>query len=243
MVSRSGRPSRRITSGRLSSFRKKILDWYCVHGRILPWRRCGQPVYRLVISELLLQRTRAESVAEFYPDFFRSYPTWASLAQAQRSELILKVRPLGLWRRRAEGLLGLAESIKKRRGRLPPIRSEIESLPGVGQYIANAIELIAFGRPRPLLDVNMARVLERYFGPRRLSDIRYDPYLLRLAQDAIECDESLQLNWAVLDLAAMICTSRSPNCPMCPLQQGCKCAKGISCAKNDPQDLCSRRSR
>jgi A/G-specific adenine glycosylase len=127
----------------------------------------------------------------------------------------------------------LAQALQKRHGRLPSTRRDIEELPGVGQYIANAIELIAFGTPRPLLDVNMARVLERYFGPRNLADIRYDPYLLDLAQGVVECDESLSLNWAVLDLGAMICTLRSPACPACPLRRGCKYARGISCARND----------
>lgn len=189
----------------------------------------------MVVAEILLQRTRAEAVARIYPRFFSAFPSWASLSRAQKASLVPILRPLGLWRRRADVIVELAKSLKSRRGRLPLNRQEIELLPGVGQYIANAIELIGSGTPRPLLDVNMARVLERYFGPRVLADIRYDPYLLKLAQRAVECDKPLTVNWAVLDLGAIICHARLPECPVCPLQRGCNYARGISCAKGDPQ--------
>ena len=228
MKPRSERAMKRITRSRLSTFQSRILRWFDSHGRMLPWRRPRQTVYRMIVSEVLLQRTRAEAVGELYSTFFGLYPSWASLARARRSDLVSILRPLGLWRRRVDVLIKLAKSIRKRNGRLPSSRREIEDLPGIGQYIANAIELIGFGTPRPLLDVNMARVLERYFGPRVLADIRYDPYLLDLAQRIVESDKSLSLNWAVLDLGAMVCTSRSPKCPNCPLHRGCKYAKSIS---------------
>ena len=116
---------------------------------------------------------------------------------------------------------------------VPSTRYQIEELPGVGQYIANAIELIRFGIARPLLDVNMARVLERYFGPRELADIRFDPYLTSLAQAVVDCETPLLLSWAILDLGATVCTSRAPRCASCLLASECNYAKGISCAKGE----------
>ena len=127
----------------------------------------------------------------------------------------------------------LAEAVNQRGGHLPSERGEIEALPGVGQYVANAIELIRWGRPRPLLDANMARVLERYFGPRKLADIRYDPYLQQLAHDVVDCDVSLTLNWAILDLASLVCRSQ-PACFRCPLWRRCNRARGVSRALDDP---------
>ena len=100
-------------------------------------------------------------------------------------------------------------------------RSDIEGLPGVGQYIANAIELFAFGRSRPLIDVNMARVLERCFGKRTLADIRYDARLQRLASLIVHGSDSARLNWAILDLSAIVCKVRVPNCVVCPLKANC----------------------
>ena len=82
----------------------------------------------------------------------------------------------------------------KRNGRFPSTRVEVEALPGVGQYITNATLLLCHGEAQPLLDVNMARVLERVFGPRKLVDIRYDPYLQNLAFEIVQCKGAKELN-------------------------------------------------
>jgi A/G-specific adenine glycosylase len=109
----------------------------------------------------------------------------------------------------------------KRNGRFPSDRADIEALPGIGQYIANAIQLFCHKLPRPLLDVNMARVLERVFGTRKLADIRYDPFLQDLAGRFVRSKMSARLNWAILDLAATICLARNPCCRNCPLAVMC----------------------
>ena len=109
----------------------------------------------------------------------------------------------------------------KKNGRFPRDREAIEALPGIGQYIANAVLLFCHGQPQPLLDVNMARVLERVFGPRKLADIRYDPYLQELARNVVRCKTSAKLNWAILDIAATVCLLRNPCCSECPLTSVC----------------------
>ena len=187
----------------------------------------------MVVTELLLQRTRAEVVARFYCEFFGQYPSWRKLSMATPHELEQFLRPLGLWRRRADVLVRLASALDSRRGRLPSGRADIEALPGVGQYVANAIQLIRWHIPAPLLDVNMARVLERYFGPRQLSDIRYDGYLQDLAWRTVDCDDALAVNWGMLDIGSMICRARQPICSDCPLSRGCNFSRGVSRAKED----------
>ena len=92
----------------------------------------------------------------------------------------------------------------------------------VGQYIASAVLLFCHDQPEPLLDVNMARVLERYFGPREFADIRYDPYLQSLARKVVSCRRPAQMNWAILDLAALVCRTHSPRCGECPVAKGCR---------------------
>jgi A/G-specific adenine glycosylase len=111
-----------------------------------------------------------------------------------------------------------------RRGRFPKRRNEIEELPGIGQYIASAILLFSSGAKEPLLDVNMARVLERCFSPRKLVDIRYDPWLQALARMVVDHKQSAEINWAVLDLAAAYCSTRQPDCVACPLRKCCRYA-------------------
>ena len=110
---------------------------------------------------------------------------------------------------------------EEERGKFPSNRPDIESLPGVGQYIANAICLFALEQSEPLLDVNMARVLERCFGPRRLADIRYDPSLQQVARIIVTGPKSIQINWAILDLASLVCTRKNPACVRCPLLTTC----------------------
>jgi len=203
-------------------FRRRLLAWYAKNGRDLPWRKISTSKYKLVVSEILLQRTRAQSVAGFFNTFFSLYPSWKRLAEAEEAEIGQVLRPLGLWKRRALTLKKLASVIAKRNGRFPRDRAEVEkTLPGVGQYIANAIVLFCHGQPYPLLDSNMARVLERVFGPRELSDIRYDPYLQALAFEIVQCKDAKELNWAILDLAASECLPRKPNCTTCPLGSIC----------------------
>ncbi len=205
-----------------SSFRRNLLAWYGRSGRHFPWRNPSATNYVKIISEVLLQRTRAETVATFLPGFLRQYPSWHLLSLAPKQELELQLKPLGLHTRRAAAVSALAAELRGRNGRFPSEREAIEALPGVGQYIANAVELFVHQRPRPLLDVNMARVLERHFGPRKLADIRYDPYLQDLASRVVDCSTADRLNWAILDLAATVCALKTPSCCRCPVACGCR---------------------
>ena len=206
-------------------FRARMLEWYMQHGRSFLWRKRSASNYNKIIAEVLLQRTRAETVAQLFPSFLARYPSWSLLATANEDELIPLIRPAGLWRRRSRTLISLATEMSKRNGRFPKCREQIEALPGVGQYIANSVMLLCHDRPQPLLDTNMARVLERYFGPRKLSDIRYDPYLQRLAKMVVDCRDAVVLNWAILDFAARSCSIRFPKCGRCPLASECRFAK------------------
>ena len=217
----------------IQHFRAKMLAWYRQHGRHFPWRRRSASNYNKIIAEVLLQRTQAKTVAEFFPIFVARYPSWSQLATANEHELIALIRPLGLWRRRSTALMNLAREMAKRNGRFPKDREQLEALPGVGQYIANSIMLLCHNRPQPLLDTNMARVLERYFGPRTLSDIRYDPYLQHLAKIVVDCPDSKALNWAILDFAAKVCLIRRPKCSQCDLASECRFVKefGVKSSK------------
>ena len=161
-----------------------------------------------------------------------AFPSWASLASATETDLQQFLKPIGLWRRRATALIAFSQAMVIRRGRFPRTREEIESLPSVGQYIANAILLFCHGVPEPLLDTGMARVLERVFGERKMSDIRYDPYLQELAHAIVSMPNPQMINWAILDLASLICRPRNPACPVCPMNKICLYAKRTKALEN-----------
>lgn len=180
-----------------------------------------------MIAEVLLQRTKAETIEKFYPKFLSAFPTWESIANVEIGVLEEQLRPIGLYRQRAKRIKALAIEMVRLMGDFPPAREALEEIPFLGQYIVNAIELQIFHKPSPLLDVNMARVLERYFGERQLADIRYDPYLQALAAKVVDHPRSKQLNWAILDFAASICKSRVPLCKKCLLSTTCTFNKKV----------------
>jgi len=210
-----------ISNKKIKFFQQKILAWYKISGRKFYWRKKGLSNYQYIIAEVLLQRTKAETIARFYPSFIQEFPSWKSLAGASLKKIAKHLKPVGLYTQRSVRLKNLAIEMVKRHGRLPQDRPELESIPFMGQYIANAVELVIFNQPSPLIDVNMARVIERFFGRRKLADIRYDPYLQNLSRKIVNHVNTKKINWAILDHAALICQARKPKCKLCPLKSKC----------------------
>lgn len=203
-----------------------MLKWYKEHGRDFYWRKKSATNYIRIISEVLLQRTKAETVNKFLPSFLKKYPSWNKLGDATEHDLIEILRPLGLSTQRGKRLYKLAQELKKRRGVFPRERMIVEEMPMMGQYITNAYELFILKKPSPLLDVNMARVLERFFSQRKLADIRYDIHLQLLAKDITSHENAVEVNWAILDYAALICTSK-PKCQICIFSAKCSFFKNL----------------
>lgn len=210
-----------ISTKRITFFRRILLRWFRVHGRTFPWRAVDASLYDRIVTEVLLQRTRAETVAAFWPTFCARYPNWRAIESSSVEEIEHTLRPIGLSKQRAPRLHSLARQIIGDDEQFSRDRNRIEQLPGVGQYIANAILTFAHNSPQPLLDTNMARIVERYFGTRKLADIRYDPYLQSLCRALIKGRVGACMNWAILDFAAKFCTARRPSCNGCPLSADC----------------------
>lgn len=208
--------------------RTELIVWFGKYGRDFPWRKRSSTTYMKVVSEILLKRTRAETIATFLPGFVRLYPSWKMLSMVRTEVLEQDLKPLGLAPTRSRVLKGLAQEINKRGGKFPESREELERLPGIGQYTANAILLFCFKQHQPLLDTNMARVIERIFGPREKSDIRLDPQLQSVAKSIVDHEESASVNWAILDFAATVCKRVQPMCYKCPVKTLCDFFKTAS---------------
>ena len=202
-------------------FQDQLLNWFSENRRKFPWRNDSATNYELIISEVFLQRTKAETVGKFLPTFFKRYPSWKQLGEATEEEIQSFIKPLGLYKQRGTRLFKLAQELAKRNGRFPKERYQVEEISMMGQYITNAYELYILKKKSPLLDVNMARLLERFFGKRKLADIRYDPYLQTLAYRVINIEKSKELNWAILDYATLICKIVKPKCKVCWLKTKC----------------------
>lgn len=218
----SADPLTRGEKRKLTRLRSDLLDWAKENGRTYPWRLPGSSTYERIVVEVLLQRTTASAVASFYPAFVHRFPSWETLAAASADELETFLKPLGLWRRRAASLLGLARYAAGVSGEFPRGAASHAEIPGVGQYVSNAISMFQHGANAPLLDVNMARVIERFVRPRRLVDIRYDPWLQAAAHWLVRGKHPERVNWAVLDFAAIVCKARHPLCASCPVSSRCR---------------------
>lgn len=198
-------------------FRERVLEWAKENGRDFPWRHTDDE-YRIVVTEILLQQTTAAAVAKLYDTFYERFPTWQALAGAPSEDLRATIAVLGLGTQRTKRLKQLAAWVSEHAWHLPRTRDELEDIPGIGQYVASALLAISYGEPEPLLDVNMARVLERYFGVRELADIRDDPWLQGVSR---RLAPSVQSSWAILDFASAVCASAAPTCSLCVVRDHC----------------------
>lgn len=201
-------------------FRERLMEWAAENGRDFPWRHTDDE-YRIVVTEILLQQTTATAVARLYDPFYERLPDWQSLHDICESELRELIGVLGLGNQRTKRLKALARWVADNGWHLPTTRDELEEVPGIGQYGASALLAVKYGRPEPLLDVNMARVLERFFGVRELADIRDDPWLQQVGR--LVAPEPAW-GWAVLDLGGAVCRP-VPACSECAVLFRCCCGK------------------
>jgi A/G-specific adenine glycosylase len=139
-----------------------LLEWHKRNCRDFPWRRLSDP-YKILISEILLQKTRAENVVAVFNRFITKYPNAEKLFTASSSELKSEIEILGLHTQRATKLQKLARILVEiYNGTVPNNKKELLELPGIGIYVANAVLCFAFGYDVPLLDTNIGRIIERY---------------------------------------------------------------------------------
>jgi A/G-specific adenine glycosylase len=198
-----------------------MLRWFAQEGRTFPWRRNGD-AYEVLLAELLLHRTRADLVERKFLDLRAAYPRPEHLAAATEDEVVELLRPLG-YSHRSRRLPALGRALVERHGGLvPDNRNALLALPGVGPYIANAVMAVAFNRRVPLLDPNVIRVIGRVFGvssnrPRPRDDEMLWDFVNRL----VPRSKPAEFGLALVDLGALVCTSRKPRCGDCPLRGRC----------------------
>jgi A/G-specific adenine glycosylase len=207
----------------VGTFRKTLLAWGRRNRRVFPWRVTRDP-YRVIIGELLLQRTRGENVVAVYDEMLRRWPTPAKLARARLATIANVIRPLGL-AKRAPIIARFAKVLDAEfNGSVPSDPDLAQRLPGVGPYASRAVQVFARGRDLPLTDWLIARVLRRYFalpeGRRPNADTKLWDVASSLASDGRARDLWL----SVLDLGAAICQPR-PRCGICPLASSCAYAR------------------
>ncbi len=203
-------------------FRRRMLGWFSKEGRSYPWRETSNP-YKVLLAELLLQRTQAAQVEPIYEELSEQFPTVGDLADAPIKKLKMAVGHLGI-NYRAERIRLLAkELVTKYGGEIPENEAELLALPGIGQYAANAVRCLAMGENLPLLDPNIIRVLERVFEiksdkARPVTDKKLWGMVVELTPKG----KAKEFNLALIDFGAIICTKRKPRHDQCPVCSICK---------------------
>ncbi len=205
----------------MTAVRAKLLRWYDVHARSLPWRDTHD-AYAVWVSEVMLQQTRVETVLGYYEPFLTRFPTLHALARAPEDRVMAAWSGLGYYRRARLLHSAAREVVAHHAGRVPRSAEARRALPGIGRYTAGAIGSIAFGLEEPIVDGNVARVFARLFG--------IDTPLGRADTDARLWAESERLvrgprpgafNQALMELGATVCTRAAPRCGECPVRGSC----------------------
>jgi A/G-specific adenine glycosylase len=239
------KPNRQSAIGNRQLYRLAplLLDWFAHNARDLPWRRTRDP-YAIWVSEIMLQQTQVKTVIPYWNRWMRELPTIEAVADASPDKIHKLWEGLGYYTRARNLQKAARQIVAKHGGKFPDDFDDVLALPGIGRYTAGAICSIAFNQPVPILDGNVIRVLTRLFGigenPR---EKKTNAQLWQLAEklvvhasrftvhgsnsrtrtrtkdeDDLVCSN---LNQSLMELGALVCTPRNPQCQICPIKKLC----------------------
>ncbi|NIY67226.1 A/G-specific adenine glycosylase [Streptomyces malaysiensis] len=206
-----------------AALHRPVIDWFDAHARDLPWRRPEAGAWGVMVSEFMLQQTPVNRVLPVYEQWLARWPRPADLAAEPPGEAVRAWGRLG-YPRRALRLHGAAAAIRERHGGdVPRDHAQLLALPGVGEYTAAAVASFAYGQRHPVLDTNVRRVFAR-----AVSGAQYPPNATtaaerKLARLLLPEEEPTAARWAAatMELGALICTARTPDCARCPIAALC----------------------
>lgn len=200
---------------------RKLLDWYQIHGRDLPFRKTNDP-YKIWICEIIFQQTRIEQGLNHYNLFIERFPDVQTLAEASTDDVLLYWKGLGYYSRALNLHKASLQISNDFKGVFPQEYEDILTLKGVGKYTAAAISSICFGKSIPAVDGNFYRVLSRVFADDfDVSNSKAFGYFSDLARQIMPESEAGHFNEAMMDLGSAICKPKNPVCESCPLNNDC----------------------
>ena len=220
---------------------KKILKWYDLNKRSLPWRKdvsLKKKQYFTLVSEFMLQQTQVVTVIPYFNRFIKNIPDLKSLSKVSNKKLIKLWEGLGYYSR-AQNLKKTAQILTKTfKGRLPGSFEDLRSLPGIGNYTASAILAIAFNKNYIPLDGNIERVLKRYLHLKKDKEIQKNNLIQKKSVFG-SSSRSSDYAQALMELGALICKPNNPLCNQCPISKNCKSLqkKDFDLTKNTKKNI------
>lgn len=209
-----------------SRLRQALLPWFRFAARDLPWRRHPTP-YWVWVSEVMLQQTRVEAVITPYTRFMERFPDLRALAAAPLEAVLAAWSGLGYYRRARLLHQAAQHVVREYHGDWPTTPDAVRTLPGIGRYTAGAILSIALNQPEPIVDGNVARVFARWLAiPDNIKSGAVQKQLWELAATWVRAgaragESPRDLNQALMELGATLCTPRQPACEACPVRALC----------------------
>jgi len=219
----------------LPEFHRALAKWFGENGRDLPWRRTRDP-YAILVSEFMLQQTQVVTVMPYYERWLERFPDFTALATAAEADVLHAWQGLGYYAR-ARNLHRAAKYVVQHHGgRLPDDPEAISQLPGVGRYTVGAIASFAFDQPVATVDANIGRVLARLADFREPVDTPAGlAALWQVAASMLPAKGGRLHNSALMELGALLCTPRQPQCLICPVRS--------HCATKSPESLPVKKPR
>lgn len=206
-------------------FSSKLTTWYKSNHRPLPWRKTKDP-YFIYLSEIILQQTQVKQGLNYYQKFTNNYPTIADLAESSEDKILKDWQGLGYYSRARNMHFAAKQIMKDFNGEFPKTYDEIIKLKGVGEYTAAAIASFAFQEAKAVVDGNVYRVISRLFNIHTPIDTtKGKKEFLAIANALLPPEEADTHNQAMMELGALICRPKRPDCESCPLQEKCQAYK------------------
>ncbi|MFT4085888.1 MAG: A/G-specific adenine glycosylase [Gordonia sp. (in: high G+C Gram-positive bacteria)] len=204
----------------------EVLTWFGTHMRDLPWRRSGISGWEVLVSEIMLQQTPVARVVEPWTRWISRWPTPSAIAAEPAGEVLRAWGKLG-YPRRALRLHECAKAVAEKHGDVVPDDVDtLLALPGIGDYTARAVACFAYGQSVPVVDTNVRRVIARAVHGREPSnparaDLADAQALLPVDDDGALAPEAPTYSAALMELGALVCTARNPDCESCPVASSC----------------------
>ncbi len=215
-------PASDLDDAWLGRVRGHLVDWYRGAGRSLPWRETHDP-YRILVSEMMLVQTTVAAVIPFFGRFLDRFPNVGALAGADEADVLKAWEGLGYYRRARQLHAAARAVMTEHGGEFPRDPAAIRALPGVGRYIAGAVQSFAFDQPAPIVEANTQRVLARWLAwPEELQSTRSQARLWEAAGRLVPETGAGEFNQAFMELGALVCVPRAPLCLACPVRSDCQ---------------------